>query len=78
MLKDSKRPLFRNLLAAGDVEEGQATGQLGFDDIDRATFLRMSDRLHTWRNPRCGGAKPVSEDISKDLGISFRKESFAW
>ena len=29
----------------------------------------------------CGGAKPVSDAltaISKDLGISFRKESFAW
>ena len=82
MLKDSKRPLFRNLLAAGDVEEGQATGQLGFDDIDRATFLReCGDRLHTWRMLYCGGAKPVSDAlkaISKDLGISFRKESFAW
>ena len=82
MLKDSKRPLFTNLLAAGDVEEGQATGQLGFDDIDRATFLReCGDRLHTWRMLYCGGAKPVSDAltaISKDLGISFRKESFAW
>ena len=82
MLKDSKRPLFTNLLAAGDVEQGQATGQLGFDDIDRATFLReCGDRLHTWRMLYCGGAKPVSDAltaISKDLGISFRKESFAW
>ena len=33
------------------------------------------------RAPYCGGAKPVSDAliaISKDLGISFRKESFAW
>ena len=33
------------------------------------------------RGPYCGGAKPVSDAltaISKDLGISFRKESFAW
>ena len=82
MLKDSMRPSFTNLLAAGDVEEGQATGQLGFDDIDRATFLReCGGRLHTWRMLYCGGAKPVSDAltaISKDLGISFRKESFAW
>ena len=52
------------------------------DDIDRATFLReCGDRLHTWRMLYCGGAKPVSDAltaISKDLGISFRKESFAW
>ena len=76
------RNSFANLLAAGDVEEGQATRQLGFDDIDRATFLReCGGRLHTWRMLYCGGAKPVSDAltaISKDLGISFRMESFAW
>ena len=34
-----------------------------------------------WRMLYSGGAKPVSDAltaISKDLGISFRKESFAW
>ena len=82
MLKDSMRSSFTDLLSAGDVEEGQAAGQLGFDDVDRATFLReCGGRLHTWRLLYCGGAKPVSDAlsaISKDLGISFRKESFAW
>ena len=49
--------------------------------LSSPTSLFSANNSGTWRMLYCGCAKPVSDAltaISKGLGISFRKESFAW
>ena len=56
-----------------DIPEGKKSAIQG-NALDEGAIIQRKELY-------CGGAKPVSDAltaISKDLGISFRKESFAW